>query len=200
MAKRVEKKRAQSESQQVIFDLLRKRIAEALQQPDLKVRPASQLELAIGTFAPSEMVEGFSISDYPFIGSRYISARDGHVYIVAGATDSGKEVMAYRMGFIQSCFTHRGGIAVGITEDGWMGARMIMYSLYHAAFSMKDGQLQDVNDEVSTRRSYPMKKSKVYWLFLGNRFPVLNKLSRAVSVAWRFIVPENKQDLRGAQK
>lgn len=162
---------------QLVFDLLRKRIAEELQKPGLEVKPASQLELAIGTFAPSEMVKGFTISDYPFIGSRYLSVRDGHVYIVAGTTDDGRQVMAYRMGFLQSVLTSQGGLAVGISEDGWMDSVMIMYTLYHASFVMKKGVLEDVNDELSSRRTFPIKKCRAYWAFLRRSFPALNAMA-----------------------
>lgn len=155
---------------QVIFNLLRKRIAEELKVDGLDVKQVSQLELAIGTFVPSEVVKGFRISDYPFIGARYVSLRDGHVYIVAGATDDGLQIMAYRLGFLQSALTLKGGQAVGITEDGWMDSGMILYSLEHAHFAMKAGVIQGVDESRVTRRTYPIKKWKVYWQFLRRGF------------------------------
>lgn len=147
-----------------IFLLLRKRIAEALREDGIEVNEGvSSLQLAIGTFAPSEVLKRFQVSDFPFIGSRYVSVRDGHVYIVAGATDEGSEVMAYRMGFFRSMFTYRGGLAVGITEDGWMKSCMVMFSLNHASFERNmEGELTGIDDEVPTRRSYPLKKLKTY--------------------------------------
>lgn len=152
-------------SPDTIFLLLRKRIAEALRADGIEVNTGvSSLQLAIGTFAPSEILKRFQVSDFPFIGCRYVSVRDGHVYIVAGATEGGDQVMAYRLGFLRSAITHRGGIAVGITEDAWMKSLMVMFSLNHASFMQDElGQLTDINDEQPTRRSYPLKKLKAYW-------------------------------------
>ena len=145
-----------------IFRQLRQRIAEELKADGLDVKPVSQLELAIGTFVPSEIVAGFGISDYPFIGARYVSIRDSHIYIVAGSTDDGSEVLAYRLGYLQSTLSVRGGHAVGISADGWMQSRMILYSLQHAHFGMADGVIQSVNDEQITRRTFPEKKWSAY--------------------------------------
>lgn len=147
-----------------IFLVLRKRIAESLRADGIEVQEnVSPLALAIGTFAPSEVLKGFVVSDFPFIGSRYVSIRDGHVYIVAGATDDGGEVMAYRLSFFRSIFTHRGGIAVGVSEDGWMKSGMVMFSLNHASFDQnRVGELIGIDDERATRRSYPIKKLKAY--------------------------------------
>lgn len=155
-----------------IFLLLRKRIAEALREDGIEVNEGvSSLQLAIGTFAPSEVLKRFQVSDFPFIGSRYVSVRDGHVYIVAGATDDGDQVMAYRLGFIRSIFTHRGGMAVGISEDGWMKSGMVMYSLNHATFQRgADGELAGIDDETPTRRAYPLKKLKAYLESWKRRF------------------------------
>lgn len=147
-----------------IFLLLRKRIAEALREDGIEVNEGvSSLQLAIGTFAPSEVLKRFQVSDFPFIGSRYVSVRDGHVYIVAGATEEGDQVLAYRQGFIRSMFTHRGGMAVAISEDGWMSSCMVMFSLNHASFERNAvGELTSIDDEVTTRRTYPIKKLKAY--------------------------------------
>lgn len=147
-----------------IFLLLRKRIAEALREDGIEVNEGvSSLQLAIGTFAPSEVLKRFQVSDFPFIGSRYVSVHDGHVYIVAGATDEGDQVLAYRQGFIRSMFTHRGGMAVGISEDGWMESGMVMFSLNHASFERNMvGELTGIDDESPTRRTYPVKKLKAY--------------------------------------
>lgn len=152
-----------------IFDLLRARIADALRADGLEVTASSALEMAIGTFVPSEIVKNAKISDYPFIGARYIARRDGHVYIVAGATDDGQQVLAYRLGFLQSIFTTQGGIAVGITEDGWMGSEMVLFSMEHERFQMQEGKLQGIDSESTTRRTYPFKKFKVYWQYLTAR-------------------------------
>lgn len=158
------KKQGQKAQSADIFLLLRKRIAEALREDGIEVNSGvSSLQLAIGTFAPSEVLKRFQVSDFPFIGSRYVSVRDGHVYIVAGATDEGDQVLAYRIGFFRSMFTHRGGIAVGISEDGWMGSCMVMFSLNHANFDWnRAGELVGIDDEAPTRRSYPIKKLKAY--------------------------------------
>lgn len=162
MAKRVTNEKDKTRPAD-IFLLLRKRIAEALRADGIEVNTGvSSLQLAIGTFAPSEVLKGFQVSDFPFIGSRYVSIDDGHVYIVAGATDAGDQVMAYRLGFFRSIFTHRGGMAVGVTEDAWMRSCMVMFSLNHASFGWKDGELAGVNDEEPTRRSFPVKKMKAY--------------------------------------
>ena len=162
-----------------IFAILRKRIGEALQDPGLKVRPASQLELAISTFAPSTVLSGYRLSDYPFPKSRYVSAKDGHVYIVARATDDGKELVAYRLGFLQSVFTHRGGLAVSITADAWMEHAMIMYSISHEHFDMRGGLIQGIADDATTRRSYPLKKAGVYFEFIRRqvvRWPLVQNI------------------------
>lgn len=175
--------RAGVEDNEYVFRQLRKRIAEELQKPDLQVKAGSNLELAIGTFAPSELITDFCISDYPFIGSRFVSVTDGHVYIVAGSTRQGTEIMAYRLGFLQSNFTSRGGIGVAITEEGWMGATMILFSLYYADFEFEQGTLHKVNDNVSKRKSYPIKKAKAYWFHLKTRFRtvrICDHLYRAV--------------------
>lgn len=156
---------------QMIFNLLRKRIAEELKMPDLEVDAVSQLELSIGTFVPSEIVRGYRISDYPFIGARYVSRRDGHVYAVAGSTADGLQIMAYRLGFIHSVLTSKGGMAVGIDEDGWMASTMILYSIDHAHFAMQGGVIESVSEDRLIRRVYPMKKLKVYGLFLKSMLP-----------------------------
>jgi hypothetical protein len=162
-----------------IFINLRKAIGEALQQPGLKMRKVSHLEMAIGALAPSTIVKGNVISDYPFPMCRYVSARDGHVYHVKGATEDGEQIEAYRQGFLTSLFTSRGGIAVGISEEGWMGSVMIMYSLTHAHFEMDKGVLQGVRDELTTHRVYPIKRFGVYLTFLRRRiatWPVVQNL------------------------
>jgi len=146
---------------------LRARIAAAIQanHPELGEK-LSGIQFAIGTFAPSEIMKRFVVSDYPFIGARYVSLFDGHVYIVAGTCKEGREVMAYRLGFLQSVFSSKGGIAVAITEDAWMERVMILYSLNHAAFSWKGKEIAGVNDEKVTRRSYPLKKLRAWLAFL----------------------------------
>lgn len=172
-----------------IFLRLRKRIAEALRAEGIEPKPGvSGLQFAIGTFAPSEILKRFQLSDYPFIGARYVSLRDGHVYIVVDATETGDEVLAYRLGFWRSSVTHRGGMAVSISENGWMDSRMGMYSLTHASFSMgSDGGLEGIDADMSTRRSYPIKKLKAYlewwkrkWLqgYSSLRSLLLPRLSR----------------------
>lgn len=170
MADRVRREKTMT-NKDLIFMQIRKRMAEKLADPSLKGNTAvSPLEAAIGTFAPSEYLDGFVMSDYPFIGSRYISVLDGHVYIVAGSTDDGMLVMAYRLGFLQSSFTHRGGIAVGISEDAWMNGIMIMYSLEHASFKMLEGKLEDINGEFGSRRSFPLKKMKAFFAYLKRTY------------------------------
>ncbi|ODP35098.1 hypothetical protein A9762_12100 [Pandoraea sp. ISTKB] len=150
-----------------VFNEIRARIGVALSDPDLKVRPASQLELAISTFAPSHVVKGLKFSDYPFIGARYVSVRDGHVYVVAGATRGGREIEAYRMPFAASMFTMSGGFAVAITTDAWMDSRMIVYSLTHERLVMRDGEFERIDEDKLTRRSYPVKKLKAYIFHIG---------------------------------
>lgn len=150
-----------------IFDEIRVEIGKALQRPNLKVRAGSSMELAIGTFAPSEIIDGFEMSDYPFIGARYVSVRDGHVYIVAGATDDGGSIKAYRLHFVRSIFTNTGGIAVGLTCQGWMDSVMVMYSLTNAHFEMEGGEIQGVSDTVTDRRAYPIKKTRIFLAHLA---------------------------------
>lgn len=173
--KKERRERRYDDSQQ-IFHKVRARIAEALQRPGLKVRSASSLEMAIGTFAPSELILDFAMSDYPFIGSRYVSIADGSVYIVAGSTEGGHQIMAYRLGFLQSCLSHRGGIAVGISEDGWMEANMIMFSLHYVDFQEANGQIGDFDPDLTRRTTYPQKKAKAYWYFMKSHSPVCAKL------------------------
>lgn len=146
---------------------LRARIAAAIgaHHPEL-AENLSGMQFAIGTFAPSEIMKRFVISDYPFIGARYVSLYDGHVYIVAGTCNEGNEVLAYRLGFFQSVFGSKGGMAVSLTEDAWMNGVMIMYSLNYATFSWKGGEIAGVNDEQVTRRSYPVKKCRAWLAFL----------------------------------
>ncbi|KVV07421.1 hypothetical protein [Burkholderia ubonensis] len=164
MAARVNRKKTSTPTDKNrVFDQIRKRIGEELQRSDLRVRPASQLELAISTFAPSQVLIGFEVSDYPFLDARYVSVRDGHVYIVKGSTDDGEEIVAYRLNFVQSIMTTRGGIAVSITPDGWMDSTMVMFSLTHERFEMKGGVLEGINDQSLERRSYPIKKAHAYW-------------------------------------
>ncbi|MDM8356615.1 hypothetical protein [Pandoraea communis] len=150
-----------------VFNEIRARIGVALSDPGLKVRPASQLELAISTFAPSHVVKGLKFSDYPFIGARYVSVRDGHVYVVAGATRGGQEIEAYRMPFAASMFTMSGGFAVAITAEGWMASRMIVYSLTHERLVMQGGEFERIDEKTLTRRSYPAKKMKAYIFHVG---------------------------------
>lgn len=147
-----------------VFLRVRGRIAEALSGQGVEIREGvGAMEMAIGTFSPSSILKRFLVSDFPFIGARYVSLRDGGVYIVAGATDDASDLLAYRLGFIRSIFTHRGGQAVAISEDGWMGANMVLFSLLHAGFETNSGrELVAVHDEAQTRRSYPIKKLKAY--------------------------------------
>lgn len=159
------RKSRENNSPDMVLMRLRGRIAEELKRDGLVVKEVSQLELAIGTFVPSEVVEGFVVSDYPFIESRYISLRDGHVYFVAGTVEGGGEILAYRLGFWHSIFTTKGGIAVSISEDGWMDSLMILFSLQHAHFDMQGGVIDSVDDSKVTRRAYPGKKFKVYRQF-----------------------------------
>ena len=146
---------------------LRGRIASAIQANHPKLAEGlSSIRFAIGTFVPSEILKQFEVSDYPFIGARYVSLYDGHVYIVAGTCDIGKQVLAYRLGFLQSIFGTKGGIAVGITEEAWMNGVMIMFSLNHAGFSFTEGgRIDGVDDEKFTRRSYPLKKLRAWGVF-----------------------------------
>jgi hypothetical protein len=158
---------------------LRRAIGEALQQPDLVVRPASQLELAIATFAPSTVVKGYRISDYPFPGCRYVSVRDGHVYHVKGASDDGEKIIAYRQGFLTSLLTHKAGLGVSIGDEGWMGSVMIMYSLKHLEFKMKGAVLESINAERATRQSYPLKRAGAFVEFLRRkavRWPLVQNM------------------------
>lgn len=164
MADKVRRKKNPAKS--IVFDMIRKMIAQELQRPDLQVRAASQLELAISTFAPSTLVKGFRVTDYPFIGARYMSVEDGHAYIVAGTTDDGLQVMAYRLGFLRSMVTTRGGIAVGITAEAWMRSKMNMYSLHHASMQMIDGTVENINSELTTRRTFPGQKWAAYREYL----------------------------------
>ncbi|MCA8197336.1 hypothetical protein [Burkholderia vietnamiensis] len=190
MADRVRKRRrsargGMSGDKAPIFMRLRKAIGEALQQPDLQVRQVSQLELAIGTFAPSTVLKGYRVSDYPFPMCRYVSVRDGHVYHVRGATDDGEQILAYRQGFLTSLFSARGGIAVGINEEGWMGSVMIMYSMTHMRFDMKGDVLRGLNDEITTRRSYPFKRLGAYLEFMRRRIVTLPAIQNLVALATR---------------
>lgn len=188
MAARVkqERRRRSSQDKAPIFATLRKRIGEALQDPSLEVRQVSQLELAIGTFAPSSVVKGYRLSDYPFPSCRYVSARDGHVYRVKGATESGREILAYRQGFLTSLFTARGGIAVGITADGWMDSVMIMFSQTHMQFDMKEGVLEGINDSRTTRRAYPLKRVGTFIEFLRRRVVTWPLVQNIVAlIQWR---------------
>jgi hypothetical protein len=168
-----------------IFRQLRKRIAEELQKPNLKVKASSNIELAIGTFAPSELITDFCMSDYPFIGSRYVSVTDGHVYIVAGSTNAGAAIMCYRLGFLQSNFNSRGGLAVAVTEDAWMESKMIIFSLYHADFKYQQGELECADDGGAQRRSYPFKKAKAFWFYLKNRYSAFRICDAGFRVAIR---------------
>jgi len=155
-----------------VFERIRIGIAQQLEKcRDLDMRKVgSSLEYAIGTFAPSEMMKEFHVSDYPFIGSRYVSVLDGHVYIVAGSTDKDHLVLAYRQGFFHSCITHRTGLAVGITSEAWLAGVMILYSLDHAAMSMNaKRELVRINAEKTARRVFPLKKLRAYACYLKAR-------------------------------
>jgi len=155
------------------FARIRLGIAEQLEKCrdcDMK-KVGSSLEYAIGTFAPSEMMKDFRISDYPFIGARYLSIRDGHVYIVAGMTSRDQKVLAYRQGFLISCLTHRGGMAVGITSEAWLSGTMIMFSVSHAVMDLNShGELAQVRAELETRRTFPGKKFRAWRCYLKARF------------------------------
>lgn len=161
----------QARAKEQIFLRVRQRIAEALSAEGIDVRKdVGMLEMAIGTFAPSAILTRFQVSDYPFIGARYVSLRDGGVYIVAGATDDAKAILAYRLGFLRSAITHRGGLAVGITEDGWMDSGMVLFSLIHAGFEQSAaGDLTGIDDDAPTRRTFPLKKLKAYGVYWKRR-------------------------------
>ena len=115
-----------------------------------------------------------------------MSARDGHVYRVKGATESGREILAYRQGFLTSLFTARGGIAVGITADGWMDSVMIMFSQTHMQFDMKEGVLEGINDSRTTRRAYPLKRVGTFIEFLRRRVVTWPLVQNIVAlIQWR---------------
>lgn len=166
MAKKREEKGGKRPDDKILLRL-RARIAAAIQahHPEL-AEGLSGIQFAIGTFAPSEIMKRFVISDYPFVGARYVSLYDGHVYIVAGTCNDGNELLAYRMGFFQSVVGSKGGIGVSLTEDAWINGVMIMYSLNHAGFSWKNGEIAGVDDEKVTRRSFPLKKLRAWLAFL----------------------------------
>lgn len=183
MAWKAHQGRAHIQGPQRIFTAIRGRIAEKLQAPDLKVKPASPEELAIGTFAPSVITDGARISDYPFVEARYVSLADGHVYIVYGGTDDGEAVVAYQLGFLQSIFTLKGGEAVAITADGWIDAVMHVYSLKHASFQMINGEVENINGSYTIRRSYPGWKLRAYLRYLNDNLPIWVAAKQALSQA-----------------
>lgn len=169
MAKRVrfDHGRAKCDPQRV-FNVIRARVGELLQAPDLQVARVSQLELAIGTFAPSWILKGARISDYPFVEGRYVSLTDGHVYMVHGGMHDREAVLAYRLGFWRSCFTHRGGEAVALTAEGWLAHVMHVYSLNHASFQIDGGAIDHIDGERTTRRAYPGRKFHAYLRYLAD--------------------------------
>ena len=169
---------------QRIFNVIRARIAERLQAPGLKVARVSQLELSAGTFAPSWILNGARISDYPFVEGRYVSLADGHVYIVYGGMTDREAVLAYRLGFWRSIFTTRGGDAVAIREDGWLDAVMHVYSLNHASFQLSGGMIDEIDGERTTRRAYLDRKAQAYFRYLSDTLwpcQQLRKLRRWLS-------------------
>lgn len=159
------------QSDNSILTRLRVRIAVELEKNTGHLRQnITNLEMCIGSHAPSVLLKGFPLSDYPFVGCRYMSVEDGHVYVVAGETEDENGVLAYRIGFIRSIFTSQGGIAVGITEDAWMRSKMIMFSITYASLSFDDkGLVKHVDGDRDTRRVYPIKKAHVYLKFLLNK-------------------------------
>lgn len=92
----------------------------------------SNIEMAVASYAPSLLTRDIVVSDYPFAEARYVSATDGHVYVVFGETDDRQQIVAYRQGFWRSFVGHRGGLAVGISAEGWMASFMVLYSINYA--------------------------------------------------------------------
>lgn len=170
MAMRVKAPRAQPKvDPQRVFDEIRAKIAQRLQDPKLRVRTQSRLELAIGTFAPSWLLDGERISDYAFIGARYVSLVTGEVFIVVQSDPDRKAIIAREVGFWRS-FLHDGNRVVSISVDGWLGNVMHLYSTNGISFTMQHGEIAHMNGEVVTRRTYVDQKCRAYGRYLHDRF------------------------------
>ncbi|WP_454727840.1 MULTISPECIES: hypothetical protein [Cupriavidus] len=167
MAQRVKPQRGQIDLQRV-FHEIRAKIAERLQAPDLTVQRVSPEELAIGTFVPSWLTEGARISDYPFIGARYVSLVTGEVFIVVGSHPDEKAVIAREVGFWRS-FLHDGQRVVAISVNGWLDNVMHVYSTNQISFGMQGNELAHIDGEVITRRSYPGRKFTAYLRYLSDQ-------------------------------
>ncbi|WP_432263050.1 hypothetical protein [Cupriavidus sp. TMH.W2] len=179
MAMRVQEPRAKPKvDPQRVFDEIRAKIAQRLQEPTLRLRSHSQLEMAIGTFAPSWLLDGERISDYAFIGARYVSLVTGEVFIVVQSDPDRKAIIAREVGFWRS-FLHDGNRVVSISVDGWLDNVMHLYSTNGISFAMHEGEIVHMNGEVVTRRSYVDQKLRAYGRYLHDHWAGRLKAIRA---------------------
>lgn len=163
---------------QRVFDEIRAKIAQRLQEPTLRLRTHSRLEMAIGTFAPSWLLDGERISDYAFIGARYVSLVTGEVFIVVQSDPERKAIIAREVGFWRS-FLHDGNRVVSISVDGWLDNVMHLYSTNGISFAMHEGEIVHMNGEVVTRRSYVDQKLRAYGRYLHDQWAGRLKAIRA---------------------
>ncbi|CAG9183678.1 hypothetical protein [Cupriavidus pampae] len=150
-----------------VFTEIRGKIGEQLQDPALQVRRLSNEELAIGTFVPSWIVNDCRISDYPFIGARYVSRVTGEVFIVEGSHPEQPLLICREVGFLRSFFDN-GVRRVAISVEGWLENVMHVYSTNQIHLGMQGGELAELNGELTVRRSYPGLKFRAYLRYLSD--------------------------------
>lgn len=151
-----------------VFARIRMEIAKALESEGVELREdISTLEMTIGTLSPTHILKQWTVSDYPFIGARYLSVEDGHEYRVYAATKEGEGLVCYRQSFLLSLLSSYHGIAVSLSVDAWLRSTMVLVSLDHAGFKWDGDRLAALEGDV--RRSYPGRKVKAWGLSLVRR-------------------------------
>lgn len=133
-----------------VYEEIHSLIAEALSRLSGQgYNPLDLVDLNTAAFAPSRLTNGFKVSDYPFPGARYLSVVDGHCYHVVGLTPDKSSVLAYRFGVRGQWIGRRTGMAVAISPEGWVGARLVLYQINTVGMKLERGVIQHFGPDVS---------------------------------------------------
>lgn len=133
-----------------VYEEIHALIAEALSELNGQgYNPLDLVDLNTAAFAPSRLTNGFRVSDYPFPGARYLSVVDGHCYHVVGLTPDKSSVLAYRFGVRGQWIGRKTGIAVAISPEGWIHARLVLYQINTVGMKLERGVIQHFGPDVS---------------------------------------------------
>lgn len=133
-----------------VYEEIHSLIAEALSKLSGQgYSPLDLVDLNTAAFAPSRLTNGFLVSDFPFPGARYFSIVDGHCYHIVGLTPDKSAVLAYRFSVRGQWIGRRTGIAVSISPEGWVAARLVLYQINTVGMKLERGVIQQFGSDVS---------------------------------------------------